>query len=419
MREQVLKKDASRSKNNLAINGGQPARTKPWSEGPFHFPKELEALKRVFSGPALPLARGPCVTVLRELIAKTYGVQNVVTTSSGSTAIHVALAAAGVEPGDEVIVPPVTDNGSLIGILQLNAVAMFCDTIENGLTMDVDKLETVITKRTKAIMPVHIAGYPVDMPKLIKIARKYKIKVVEDCAQSHLAKIGNTNVGCFGDFGAFSTNESKHLKTGEGGFVLCRRKRDAEYADLFADKCYPRTKPAPRTPSFPSLNVRMSEINAAIACEQLKMLPRWVRQRHRAGSLIDKTLAKFPLVPHWRPAGAYCSYWWAAFSIDSGRTNLAVKDFVKTLNAEGIPCFGGGQSFLPGWKIFRALNDDPKCFATYRPGTLKKGRYPAGICPMAKRAPDNLMGIPVNQYTSHSEISDLSRALKNIFDLSS
>ena len=415
MKRTITKKSVKRSKDTLAINGGKPVRTKPWSEGPFHFAQELKALKQLFLGPAMPLARGPSITALRELVAKTYGARHVVTTSSGSTAIHVALAAAGVEPGDEVIVPPLTDNGSIIGIFQLNAVPVFCDTIENGLVMDVDKLETVITKRTKVIMPVHIAGYPVDMPKLMKIARKHKIKVVEDCAQAHLTRIGKTNVGCFGDFGVFSTNETKHVKAGEGGFVLCRTKRDAEYADLFADKCYPRTKQGPRTPSFPALNVRMSEINAAVACEQLKMLPGWIKQRHRAGSLIDKTLMQFPLIPHWRPTGAYCSYWWAAFSIDSSRTNMTAKNFVKTLNAEGVPCFGKPQSFVPNWKIFRALNDDPKCFATYRPGTLKAGKYPASLCPVAQRALDNVIGIPVNQHTGDSEVRDLGRALEKIF----
>ena len=91
------------------------------------------------------MARGPYVNTFRDLVAKTYGAGHVVTTSSGTTAIHVALATAGVEPGDEVIVPPLTDHGSVIGIFQLNAVPVFCDTIENSLVMDVEKLESVIT----------------------------------------------------------------------------------------------------------------------------------------------------------------------------------------------------------------------------------------------------------------------------------
>lgn len=401
--------------NKRVGNTRRPVRTKPWSQGPFHFKEELELLRKLLSGPALPMARGPYIMSFRDLIRKTYGARNVVTTSSGTTAIHVALAAAGVEPGDEVIVPPLTDNGSLIGIFQLNAVPVFCDVIEGGLTMDVDKLETVITRRTKVIMPVHIAGYPVEIRRLMKIAKKRHIKVVEDCAQSHLARVGSTNVGCFGDFGAFSTNESKHMKTGEGGFVLCRRKKDAKYADLFADKCYARGGSGPRTPAFPSLNVRMSEINAALAYQQLKMLPTWIRRRNRAGRLIDQTLNRFPLIAHPRPAEAYCTYWWLLFSLDSAETDMTVKEFVSLLNAEGVPCMSKPQDLLPDWEIFRALNDDPKCFPTYKPGTLRSGRYTADICPVARRTADNMMAIPVNQYTGSSELSRLNRAFDKIF----
>ena len=411
-----MKKNSTKLNSKLAIHGGNPVRTKPWSQGPFHFKEELTALRQVLSGPALAMARGPHVNTFRDLVAKTYGARHVVTTSSGTTAIHVALATAGVEPGDEVIVPPLTDHGSVIGIFQLNAVPVFCDTIENSLVMDVEKLESVITKRTKVIMPVHLAGYPVGMPALMKIARRHHLKVVEDCAQAHLTKIGNTHVGCFGDFGVFSTNESKHMKTGEGGFILCRSKTDMRYADLFADKCYPRMgRRKPSTPMFPSLNVRMSEINAAVAYEQLKRLPAWVKRRNRAGKLIDKTLSRFPLIPHWRPKNAYCSYWQSLFSIDTSQTNATARKLVKLLNAEGIPCARRPASFLPDWEIFNKLNDDPKCFATYQPGILKKGYYPVGICPIAKKAVENTMAIVVNQHTTDSQVRDLELALAKIF----
>ena len=404
------------AKANRAIaRAKKKVRAKPWSKGPVHVKGEVELLRNLLSGPALPIARGPYVMSLRDLIGQTYGAKHVVTTSSGTTAIHVALAAAGVEPGDEVIVPPLTDHGSLIGIFQLNAVAVFCDVVDNGLVMDTDKLETIMTRRTKVIMPAHIAGYPVDMRKLMKIAKKHHITVVEDCAQAHLARIGSTSIGCFGDFGAFSVNESKHIKAGEGGFVLCRRKKDARYADLFTDKCYDREGSGPRTPAFPSLNVRMSEINAALAYQQLKRLPAWIERRNRAGTLIDQTLIRFPLIPHPRPARAYCTYWRSLFSLDSSRTDMTTKEFVSLLNAEGVPCISKPQDFIPDWQIFRSLNKNPSCFPTYRPVTLKRGRYPVDICPVARRMTHNMIAVPVNQYTGSSEIGRLRRALTNIF----
>lgn len=171
----------------LAINGGKPTHTKPWRTGPFHIPEELRILEKVLAGPALPMARGPRITALREQLQDVYGMRYAVPVSSGSAAIHVALFAAGVAAGDEVIVSPLTDYGSVIGVFQLNAIPVFADVRPDSLMMDVDDIARRITSRTKAIMPVHNGGYAVDMRALMKLVKGRDIKVVEDCAQAHLA----------------------------------------------------------------------------------------------------------------------------------------------------------------------------------------------------------------------------------------
>jgi len=398
-----------------SINGGSPVRVKPWSAGAFHFKEEIAAVAEALSGPSLPMARGKYVMAYRAMLAKTYGARHVVTTSSGTTAIHVALAAAGVGVGDEVITSPITDYGTVIGIIQLNAVPVFCDVVHGSMAMDAAKIESLMTKRTKVIMPVHIGGYPVDMLTIMKIARKHRVKVVEDCAQSHMTRIGKTYAGCFGDFGAFSTNESKHMKTGEGGFVLCRSKSAALYADLFADKCYHRFPEAPATPAFPALNVRMSDITAAIAIEQLRKLPGWIRRRQAAGLEIECVLSRYPLKSCRRPKEARCSYWWCAFFLDEEERRISAEEFVKMMNAEGIPCWRGGQRLITEWEIFKKLNDNPNYFRNYRPGALRKGAYRLDRWPEAKWAVENIIVIPVNQHTGKSEIRDLDRALKKIF----
>lgn len=372
-------------------------------------------MARVLSGPALPLALGPNVMAFRELFKKTYGGAHAVTASSGTTAIHIALAAAGVKPGDEVVTSPITDYGTISGIFQLNAVPVFCDVIDDGLVMSPASLETCITKRTRALIPVHIGGYPADMPAIMRIARRHRLKVVEDCAQAHLAKIGKTPLGCFGDFGAFSTNESKHLKSGEGGIVLCRREADAFFMELFADKCYHRFPDAPLTPAFPALNARMSDIAAVIATEQLKKLPGWIARRHAAGLAAEKIIARYPCVLHDRPRAAWCSYWFCVFRLDNLHAGVSTADFEKSLRAEGIPCFRRGPEILPEWELFRKLDRNPRVFANYRPGTLKKGFYRLDQWPRAKYNMANFMMIPINQYTGESELRDLDRALEKIF----
>ena len=171
--------------SKLAIDGGKPLHTKPWRTGAFHVREELRVLSDVLSGPALPMARGPRVMKLREDLQACYGMRYAVPVSSGSAAIHVALFAAGVGAGDEVIVSPLTDYGSIIGIFQLNAIPVFADVLPDSILMDVADVKKKITRRTKAIMPVHNGGYAVDMRALNRLAKAHDIKVVEDCAQAH------------------------------------------------------------------------------------------------------------------------------------------------------------------------------------------------------------------------------------------
>ena len=399
----------------LAVNGGTPVRKKPWSAGPFHFKEESAALQKLLAGPALPLARGANIMAYRELLKKMYRVDHVIPTSSGTTAIHVALAAAGVGPGDEVIVSVMTDYGSVSGILQLNAIPVFCDVDRGSLLMDHKKVPALITRRTKAIMPVHNGGYGVDMRAILRIARRRGLKVIEDCAQAHWVRWGKTFLGCFGDFGCFSTNESKHMKTGEGGFVICRSRPEALYAELFADKCYPRFPEAPRTPAFPALNVRMSELNAVVGIEQARKLPGWIRARHQMGKRLEALIRQFPLRPHGYPDGMKCSYWWFSCYLDKRRTDIPVQDFIEALRAEGIWCGNKIQPIVPGWEIFRKLNRNPNCFRTYRPLNLRKGMYGLDKWPEAAWAFENIIRIPMNQHTGESELRDLKRALEKIF----
>jgi len=400
---------------DLAINGGKPVNGNPWRDGPFHFRAELDTLGRVLSGPQLPLARGKWVMAYREQLQELYGMKYAVPVSSGTAAIHVALFAAGVGAGDEVIVSPLTDYGSIIGIFQLNAIPVFADVEPDSLLMDVSSIEAKITPYTRVIMPIHIGGYAVDMLEVMRLSRKHNVGVVEDCAQSHLASIRGKYLGTFGDLGIWSTNESKHMKSGEGGFVLTSRQELARMADLFADKCYARSPGDPTTPAFPALNVRLSDVNAALASAQIKQLPRWVAKRQAFGQALVEGIAGVPgVTPIRQPRAAQPSYWWVSFAVDEAVLGVDAVKFCDMLSAEGIPAGAKLQQYLPGWEVFRTLNGDPNAFQAYRPGRLHKGFYPLDTAPIAQMAGTRIGAVRMTQHNTVGEARSAVRAVRKI-----
>lgn len=401
-------------RSKTSSSSSKPVRVKPWPSGPVHFPEEAKALTRLLAGPALPLARSDSVMAFRKAAGRLYKAKHVVSVSSGTAAIHAALAAAGVGAGDEVILTSITDYGSIAGILQLNAIPVFCDVQPHTMVMDPVDMERRITRHTKAIMPVHIGGYVADMPAIMRIARRRKIAVVEDVAQCHLALIGKKYAGAWGDFGCFSTNESKHMKSGEGGFILARTAAGASFADLFADKCYRRIPSQPVTPAFPAVNLRMSAVHAEIGICQLKRLPEIIRRHRAAGHGFEKALRGFPLLAQPYPKNVQCSYWWFSFYLDTSKTALTTQEFVKRLNAEGIPCYVGISRSLLDWELFKTLDRNPDAFNSYRPGRLARGSFSCKL-PNAQWAQANLMRLPVGRYTGAEEARDFRRALAKIF----
>ena len=172
---------------------------------------------------------------------------------------------------------------------------------------------------------------------------------------------------------------------------------------------------SPKSPAFPALNVRLSDMAATVALEQLKKLPSWMKKRQAAGRTAEAILSRYPFVLHARPTGARCSYWYCLLRLDEQRTRLTTNEFLKMVQAEGIPCWQRGSEILPDWEIFRRLNRNPRAFAQYRPLTLRKGQYRAGQWPQARQNTRRFMTLPINQYTGASELRDLERALEKVF----
>ncbi|MCL2299810.1 MAG: DegT/DnrJ/EryC1/StrS family aminotransferase, partial [Firmicutes bacterium] len=223
-----------------AIHGGKPVKTTPFGTGKRFGAEELEQLREALEQQTLFYWHGKKVRGFCEKLAGIYGMPYCAAASSGTAAIHTALGALGIAAGDEVITTPITDMGTLIGILYQNAVPVFADLDPHTYNPDPKSIEDCITEKTKAIVVVHLAGNPADMDAVMDIAARHNLKVIEDCAQSWLASYKGKWVGTIGDIGCFSTNEFKHISTGDGGALLTRDELLYRKALMFADKNYDR-----------------------------------------------------------------------------------------------------------------------------------------------------------------------------------
>ena len=207
------------------------------------------------------------------------------------------------------------------------------------------------------------------------------------------------------------------MKSGEGGFVLTNSRKMAEKGDLFSDKCYGRFPGAPETPAFPALNVRLSEMNAALASVQLKKVPGWIASRQAFGNTMTEGLGGIPgIKPHPQPKGANPSYWWMMFIVDKAVLGVDAGEFCKMVSAEGIPVSACPQRYIVEWEIFRALHANPKAFNSYCPGRLKKGAYPLAACPNALTMGERIAAVAVTQHNTVSEAKAAVRAIRKVAD---
>ena len=225
----------------LAIHGGPRVKTDAFGTGKRFGAEEAKELLEALEQNTLFYHSGTKVKTFLRRFNELYGVRYSVAVSSGTAAIHVALGAAGVTVGDEVITSPITDQGTLIGILYQNAIPVFADLDPRTYNLDPASVEERITPRTKAILVVHLAGTPADMDGIMEVARRHRLKVIEDCAQSWLARFRGKLVGTFDDYGCFSTNDFKHISTGDGGLVTVNSgdEEDFQRVHAFADKKLP------------------------------------------------------------------------------------------------------------------------------------------------------------------------------------
>ncbi len=331
----------------LAIEGGR----KVWSRGFPPWPQfdrrtDRAVLDILHSG-RVNYWTGPVGLQFETAWARWLGVSQAVAVSSGTAALHVALAALGIGPGDEVVCTSYSFIASSFCSLQCGALPVFCDVGTDHL-IDPAKIEACLTARTKAIVVVHLYGVVADMDPILKIAKRHGLFVVEDCAQCIGGVYKGRKVGSIGTVACFSFCQSKHFTTGgEGGMVCCNDTALAGEIRALRDHGYEAKAKlglmvADRRPLYVhrrvGYNFRLTEIQSAIGLGELRRLDSWnlPRRRRLARTLIDG-LAGHPLVKH-APVDTPArqnAFWLVPFVLDTSKLNVTMKAFVAAVQAEG------------------------------------------------------------------------------------
>ncbi|RMF71216.1 MAG: DegT/DnrJ/EryC1/StrS family aminotransferase [Acidobacteria bacterium] len=273
----------------LAISGGEPVRTEPWPTWPVWDASEEQALIDTLRSGRWGVG-GERVPRLEARYAELHGARHAVACCNGTVALQIALVAAGIEAGDEVITSAYTFMATALAILAVGAVPVFVDVEPGTHNLDPDRIEAAITPRTRAIMPVHIGGRPADMDRILAIAKRHGLRVVEDAAQAWLASWNGRPVGALGDAGTFSFQSSKNLTAGEGGIVLTND--DDVYRLAWSyHNCGRLPGGAWYEHATAGLNYRLGEFQAAVLLAGLDRLPEQQARRREAMRALDEGLA--------------------------------------------------------------------------------------------------------------------------------
>lgn len=299
---------------------------------------ELSLLAEVICSGTLNCTRGVHVDLFERAFAAMHGVQYARAVSSGTAAVHVAVAALDLEPGDEIITTPITDMGAIAPILYQRALPVFADVDPVSLNITPESVAARISPRTRAIIATHLFGNPCDVIAIRERAAAGGIPVIEDCAQAYLARAGGRRVGTIGDIGVFSLQQGKHLSTGEGGIVVTDDASRARHMRLFSDKGWGYGDPEPDH-YFLALNYRMSELQGAVARAQLAKLDWVVTRRQQGAARLTQLLTGVSglTLPQPLPGSTHV-YWKYPLIVDPNRIEGGADALGKALLERGIQC---------------------------------------------------------------------------------
>lgn len=395
--------------SSSAIESDEPTRRYPFAPWPYYAPDEIEAVTRVLTSGHVNYWTGRECSEFELEYANHVGVPHAIALANGTLALELALYALGIGPGDEVVVPSRTFIASASCVVARGAVPVVADIHPVSQNLTADTVQAVITPRTRAIVAVHLAGWPCDMEPLMVFARERGLSVVEDCAQAHGALYCGKPVGSFGDAAAFSFCQDKIISTGgEGGMLLLKDTDGWKKAWAYKDhgKSYEAVFHRQHAPGFRWLhesfgsNWRMTEMQAAIGLRQLSKLREWVEIRRHYASTLEKGFMNIPglrLTP--TPKDITHSYYryYAFVEPHALRAGWDQTRIIAEINAQGIPCFSGS------------------CSEIYREEAFVGNRWePAQRLPVAQRLGETSLAFLVHPTLDEQTIKDTCVAVAKV-----
>ncbi len=336
---------------------------------------------------------GPEVEALEKEMAAYLGVKYATGCASGTEALQLALVAYGIKPGDEVITTPFTFIATTETIIQCGAKPVFVDIDPATYNMNVAQIEAQITKKTRAILPVHLYGQPVDMNPVLKLAEKYNLKVVEDCAQALGAKYRGVRVGSLGDVGCFSFFPSKVLGAyGDGGLVVTNDTQTAETLKMLRNHgCKEKYYHL-----IPGFNSRLDSLQAAILRVKLRYLDKWIELRRQKAALLSKLLEEVGdiKVPYEAPY-AYHNFNYYTIRLNNARTSRP--KLIEHLKASGIATAIYYPVSLHLQQVHKSLG------------------YKTGDFPESERAQEEVLSLPMYPELKEEQISNIAETIREYF----
>lgn len=409
--------------SKLAIDGGAPVRTAPFpsvssASGRTLGEEEIRALENVIRSGKLNrtvTAEGQ-VRAFERGFCEWLEVAEGVASTSGTSALHLAVAAIDPNPGDEIIVTPITDFGSVIPILAQNAVPVFADVLPGTWCMDPESVRANITDRTRAIIIVHLFGQPAEIDAILALATEHGIPVIEDCSQAYGTLSHGRMVGTLGTIGCFSLQQSKHITAGDGGITVTNDPALAYRMRLFSDKGWPREGEV-RTHLFYGLNYRMTELQGAVATAQLAKLDQVIAARRRWGGLLAELLRGVPGISLPAvPEDSASSYWLFPVTVDTAALGATVGEIATAISAEGL---GVGPGYVMPLYLTPALAEGKTYgdshFPFESPYTARSHRdFREGLCPVAESMATTMFNVPINENFTENDVRDIAAAITKV-----
>lgn len=393
----------------LAIDGGAPLRSRPFAPWPVFAEDERRASDAVLASGRVNYWTGEECRRFEEEFARYVGVRHAISLANGTLALELALRALGVGEGDEVVAPAKTFIASASAAVAVGARPVVCDVDPDSQNLTAETVRACLTPRTKAVVAVHLAGWPCDLGALSRLCEERGIALVEDCAQAHAAQWSGRPVGAFGRVGVFSFCQDKIMTTGgEGGMLVTDERALWDRAWAYKDhgKTWAAVHERSHAPGFRwqhegfGSNFRMTEMQAAIGRRQLEKLDAWVAQRRRNAQAFIDELGEVPAlrVPCPGPE-AYNSYYKLYAHVEPAALapGWDVIRVIESIQREGVPCFQGGCSEIYRERAF-----------------VERGWGPAQPLPVASRLSETSLMFLVHPTLAESDLRDVARATAKV-----